>query len=88
MSEITDCASSLKFVYATPFLSHAELPMCHGSDGSFLGYFSARECCVDIEEGSSYTYRENFTCIGVLQLEMCQFAFCMLVNSSYSPRIC
>ncbi|CAI8013545.1 hypothetical protein GBAR_LOCUS8571, partial [Geodia barretti] len=40
-----------------------ELPMCHGSDESFLGYFSARECCVDIEEGSSYTYGENFTCI-------------------------
>ena len=91
MSEITDCASSLKFVYTTPFLSHAELPMCNGSDRSFLGYFSAKECCVDVtatEERSSYTYRGNpFACIGVLQLEMCRFAFCMFANSSCSPRI-
>ena len=43
------------------------LPSCYDEAGSLIGYFSARECCVEKEESRSYRYGdESFPCIGVL----------------------
>ena len=47
-------------------LTNAELPECFKQDGTLIGYFSARECC--LEKGYHYMYEgDNYTCIGGLQ---------------------
>ena len=48
-------------------LSHLVLPSCYNEVGSLIGYFSARECCVEMEGSRSYRYGDrSFPCIGVL----------------------
>ncbi|CAI8037620.1 hypothetical protein GBAR_LOCUS21039 [Geodia barretti] len=42
----------------------AVLPSCYNEAGSLIGYFSARECCVEMEESRSYRYGDrSFPCI-------------------------
>ena len=46
-------------------MSHAVLPECFNKDDIITGEMHARHCCVDTEEGVSYTWSGNLVvCVG------------------------